>query len=109
MYTVRFIDSIYCSIFSVFHNIFQYLTIFSISVSICLVHSLQVMMSTILIYFIIFMFQYYFSGKVFVCNVKCERVREKIQPFTGLISSTVSGLKLFSITCHKLKHFFLSN
>ena len=36
-----------------------------------------------------------------------KRERE-IKPFLGSISSTVSALILFLITCHKLKYFFFS-
>ena len=46
----------YCNILQYKNNIFWYLTVFSISVSIWPVHSLQVMVSTYLIYYIILHF-----------------------------------------------------
>ena len=73
MQPVGFIDPIYCSIL-------QYISISDSIFNICqylagsFPSSNDVNQFNLFHYF---MFQYYFSGKVFVCNVKCERVREK--------------------------------
>ena len=64
---------------SVFFNIFQYISISHSIFNICeyltgsLPSSNDVNLFVLLFYF---HFRCYFSGKVFVCNVKCERVRE---------------------------------